>query len=212
MERTDSAGEDPRRAWRIAKRVASRWLRKSGCRSINGMDSDDIAQETILALLRNGSSFQYTNNKARFVVFDAIRNEVGNRRVGQRSINMQGSALMDAVQPSRSETQSVEAFIQMILSSDRLSLEAKCIAVMRLQGKSFRQISLMLGVSASRVSQLKFECAKELHEFLGEKMSESLAKHIHDRILYLQEYRKRTKYQRHTQVNRASSPSTSPSS
>lgn len=212
MERTDSAGEDPRQAWRIAKRVANQWLRKSCGRSVNGMDSDDIAQETMLALLRNGSSFQYANNKARFIVFDAIRNEVGNRRIGQKSINMQASELLDFVQPYRSDVQGIEAFIETILSSNRLSIETKCIAVMRLQGKTFGQIALMLGMSSARISQLKMERAEELYEFLGEKMPESLAKHIRDRILYLQQYRKRNKYKRHTPVNRASSPSTSPSS
>ena len=210
MKVSDSSGLDPRGALNIAKRLANRWLRKSCRQSINGMDSDDIAQETMLALLRNGSSLEYAHNKARFVVFDAIRDEAGNRRVGQNSVDMQGSHYIDTMQPSRRDSRSVESLIQAILSSERLSRNAKCIAVMRLEGKSNSQIALMLGVSESRVCQMKSECAKELYEFLGEKMPEALAKHLHHRLVSMKENRKR--YVRQSQVNCSLSSPKSPSS
>jgi DNA-directed RNA polymerase specialized sigma24 family protein len=207
---------DPLRAIRYATKRARRWfLQHQKTKHLNGMDADDIAQEALLSLLRNNADFRYAWNKTGFIITDQLRTHTGCRwREKKNRVDMQGSEIITSVKPAKTDRDPVKVeriAVELVESSDLPEI-VKRIAIMRMQGKSFKTISCSLGMSEAAMTYYTVAYARRLHDLASLPIPDDLLRRVERR----EEFQKNRRGQLPSASRRvkpdASSSPTSPSS
>lgn len=207
---------DPSKAIRYATKRARKWfLDHQTTTHLNGMDADDIAQEALLSLLRNNADFRYAWNKTGFILTDQMRTHTGCRwRQKKTRVDMQGSELVASVKPSTidRDPERVERIaIEMVESSD-LPEPVKRIAIMRMQGRSFKTIAAALGMSEAAMTYYTVAYARKLHELANLPIPADLLRRVERREHHSRARRGKLSANARRVKTDASSPPTSPSS
>ena len=159
----------PAHALHIAAKLARQWFAARGINSLNGLEPEDIAQETILSLLRTGSSFEFVSQKLAFVLIDHQRKALGRNRAVKRKMFFVSDETLDCLERSSDpdvETTSREA-MECVLNS-LLDDEGKLIALLAINGFTKTEIAQRLSCSKSNITRLTQKHALELHNLVGQ--------------------------------------------
>lgn len=206
---------DPSRAIRYATKRARNWFANHrGRNNINGMDADDIAQEALLSLIRTKADLKYIWNKTGFVITDQVRTDTGYRRKAKEPINMQGSEVISSAKPPAQDDdpcRTERIAIEMVESSGLPDI-VKRIAIMRMQGRSFKTIASALGMSEAAMTYYTVKYAPDLHALANLPVPADLMRRVVRRENARKERRGKLANNSRKVKPDASSPPTSPSS
>lgn len=172
---------DPETALRQARKRVRLWFKKNpGNHSLAGMDADDLTQETVLALLKARADLRYSWNKAKFILADALREEMGGRRMNKIRPVYDGSEIVEDkhLVASMADPQDTENLAVELVESSQLPDRAKSIAAMMVRGGTVTEVAKTLGITTGALCNYLSAHAGAYHDLAGLPMSKEIERRM----------------------------------
>lgn len=126
-------------------------MRRDGNHTVYGKHAEDIAQDTIAAMLLNNTPLQFARRKAEYVYKDTLRKHLGRNRKRALPTTHNGDALRGARAPAQRDTVTTEReCLRMIDRVDCLPWVREAWSL-RVLGLSFKAVAKRVGYTDTHV-------------------------------------------------------------
>lgn len=126
-------------------------MRRDGNHTVDGLHAEDIAQDTIAAMLLNNTPLQFARRKAEYVYTDALRRHLGRQRKRALPTTHNGDALRMISAPAASDVHKVEQeCLRMIDKVDCVPWVREAWAL-RVLGLSYKAVGKRVGYTDTHV-------------------------------------------------------------